>query len=143
MGGPAWCIQARLGFVKYTQADLFNKSVDLKIKTSMVQRLNRYQSVTVNLGTNTFKNTQYTLNYSLSITPEIGWVVENYGGYDFDRELFTTYFDTGISYLLNNNIQLDVQGGFGNNKAYFLGEKIHERSFFIGAGISWRVVNHG
>ncbi len=154
-GGPAWCLQARASFTELVQENAGNNvEIGVKIVSSLVQSLNRYQSVTVNLTTNTFDDLGYTLNYALSITPKFGWIIENYGNYIFSGQFegseFLTYFDTGFWYLLNNNTLLDVQAGFGNNQVNSINDNSSiilvtndVKSFFVGAGISWRILNNG
>ena len=149
-GGPAWCVQARLGFADYVQKNVLpDDEVGLVITTSLAQNINEYQSVTVNLGSNSFDNIFYTLNFALSITPKFGWAIENYGNYAFSQFLdneFRTYFDTGFWYVLNNDVLIDVQGGYGRNKGYYYFNNEPEpvlSTFFIGAGISWRVGGNG
>lgn len=87
-------------------------------------------SWTVNLGSNFDKdfntNGIYVLNLSYSISDKIGVFIEPYGTIDSD---FHLNFDAGISYLVNNDLQLDFLGGYGVNT---------EQGLLLGAGISWR-----
>lgn len=71
----------------------------------------------------------YVVNISFPIAGKWSSFIENYGevvGDDFD-----TRWDTGLAYLVNNDFQLDVSGGFGKNEGL--------TDWFIDGGISWRV----
>lgn len=78
-------------------------------------------------GNSTQPDYNYTLNLSFPITNRWSGYVENYGqmGSDFD-----TYFDGGIAYLVNQNLQVDFYGGLSENDGAY--------SHFMSAGISWR-----
>lgn len=87
-------------------------------------------SWTVNLGSNVDNNFNtngiYVLNLSYAISDKIGVFIEPYGTIDND---FHLNFDAGISYLVNNDLQLDFLGGYGINT---------EQGLLLGAGVSWR-----
>ena len=70
----------------------------------------------------------YVLNLSRSLGERWGTFVEMYGGLNE----FTTFFDTGLSYLVNDDIQLDLYGGIQNTEGV--------EDYFIEAGISWRLM---
>lgn len=57
-----------------------------------------------------------------------GTFIEMYGGLNE----FTTFFDTGLSYLVNDDLQLDMYGGVQNNDGV--------EDYFIEAGLSWRLM---
>lgn len=72
----------------------------------------------------------WTVGYSLA---------ENVGAYaewfaiipnDADTALTEHYFDCGLTYLVNNDVQLDVRAGWGLNDA--------AQDFFVGTGLSIR-----
>lgn len=70
----------------------------------------------------------YTVNISFPIAGKFGGFIESYGGLtdnDFDNR-----FDTGVAFMMNNNLQLDVFGGPGFNDGV--------RDFFVSIGFSWR-----
>jgi len=71
----------------------------------------------------------YTINLVLGVTDELGLFFENYGY--FTSDYFNSYFDFGAAYLLNPDLQLDLQGGFGYNDDIF--------SFLISGGVSYRI----
>lgn len=72
----------------------------------------------------------YTLNLAMGVTDELSLFFENYGFFGDD---FDSYFDFGGGYLLNNNLQLDLYGGFGYNDDLF--------SFFVTGGVSYRITD--
>lgn len=73
----------------------------------------------------------YTLNLVLTVTDELSVFFENYSF--FNGDYFDTYFDFGGGYLLNNNLQLDLSGGFGYNDDIF--------DYFISGGVSYRITS--
>jgi hypothetical protein len=91
-------------------------------------------SVTSNLGLDVDgsgggSNGFYTLNLVFALSNELSVFAENYG--DFTYESFDTYFDFGAGYLLNNDLQLDLQVGLGKNDDVF--------SYFVSTGVSYRI----
>jgi len=70
----------------------------------------------------------YTLNLAFPIAGKLGGFVENYGS--FQDGDFLTLFDAGLGFLLNNNLQLDISGGYGKNHGV--------TEYFVDAGVSWR-----
>lgn len=70
----------------------------------------------------------YILNLSFPISDKVGAFVEAYANSangDFDIN-----YDTGLGYLVNNNLQLDISTGYGKNDGV--------RDWFVDAGVSWR-----
>ena len=91
-------------------------------------------SLTANIGSNFDGNGAepegfYTLNLVLAVNEELSVFFENYGF--FNGEYFDTYFDFGGAYILNNNLQLDLLGGFGYNDDTF--------SYLVSGGVSYRI----
>ncbi|APD07242.1 hypothetical protein UJ101_01731 [Flavobacteriaceae bacterium UJ101] len=80
-------------------------------------------------GDETGATYQYTAVYGYSFTDKWGGFVEVYGDLPEDRTA-THYWDCGVTYLLKDNIQLDVSGGtgFGN-----------EQNVYISGGVSFRL----
>ena len=70
----------------------------------------------------------WTLSYSYSITDTWGTFVEGYGNEKSGTDKL--YIDSGLSYLVNKDMQLDISAGWGNNLGF-------EESF-VSLGISWR-----
>lgn len=73
----------------------------------------------------------WTIGYSL--TDRVGAYTEWYGlmpdGADVDHT--QNYANGGFTFLVNNNLQLDIRAGVGLNEAAV--------DFFSGAGLSWRL----
>ena len=70
----------------------------------------------------------YVVNLSFPVSEKIGAFIETYGNITSDD--FAILFDTGLSYLVNNDLQLDISAGYGSNNDI--------TNTFIDAGISWR-----
>ncbi len=71
----------------------------------------------------------YVINLAFPINDKIGSFIENYGSIN-DGDLYN-YWDTGLSYLVNDHFQLDMGLGYGQNDGL--------SSWFVDAGLSWRV----
>ena len=71
----------------------------------------------------------YTLNLVLAVNEELSVFFENYG--DFNGDYFDTFFDFGGAYILNENLQVDLYGGFGYNNDTF--------SYLVSGGVSYRI----
>jgi hypothetical protein len=60
-----------------------------------------------------------------------------YGGVDVSADAagdqFNPYFDGGFGYFVNNDLQLDVLGGYAANN--------NVEEYFVSVGLSWRL-NH-
>lgn len=87
---------------------------------------------TINIGSSFNENFnatgKYVLNFSYSLSDKVGVFFEPYG--TFTSNYFNIMFDTGLSYLVNNNFQLDILTGYGKNN--------NMSEFMVGAGFSWR-----
>lgn len=70
----------------------------------------------------------YVINLSTSITESLGVFLEAYGG--IMKDDLTIRYDTGLAYLINNNLQIDISAGIGSNNGI--------TDNFVDAGISWR-----
>ncbi len=91
-------------------------------------------SITTNLGADFSGNGAqpggfYTLNIVLSVNDQLSVFFENYG--NFNGDYFDTFFDFGGAYILNDNLQLDLYGGFGYNDDTF--------DYFVTGGVSYRI----
>ncbi len=75
-------------------------------------------------------NGLYVLNIVYKLTDKWNFFIEPYGRFNGNlRPSRTLSFNSGFSYLVNKNLQLDVLGGYGINS------KNYNTSF----GISWRL----
>ena len=72
---------------------------------------------------------KYIINFGFPIYKKISGFVENYG--QLYKNQFETRFDGGFAWLVNNNIQLDLSAGYGNNNII--------EDYFVSAGVSWRL----
>ncbi len=70
----------------------------------------------------------YTYSAAFSLNDKIGYFIEFFGG-SLKFEEFTYAFDSGFTYLINNNLQLD----------FSLGKQIEADAAFYSAGISYRI----
>ena len=75
----------------------------------------------------------YAINLSFPIAGQLSGFVENYGS--VSNSNFDTNFDGGVAYLLNNDLQLDLSGGYGKNDGI--------SNYFVDAGLSWRFIVNG
>lgn len=73
----------------------------------------------------------YTTVLGHSITDKIGCYIELYGAFP-ESDRANHLLDGGFTYLVSNNIQLDLSGGTGINT---------DQDFFISTGISFRLPN--
>jgi hypothetical protein len=71
-------------------------------------------------------NFVYSLAYGKSVNDKVGFFIETYGEVE-NLNQFISNFDTGITYLLNDNFQFDFSFGVG----------VNHRMNFISAGFSW------
>ena len=73
----------------------------------------------------------YAFNLVYSVNDKMSVFIEPYGTLDkYDNPKIRMNFNTGVSYLVNNDLQLDVIAGHN---------KLDNDGFSIGAGISWRL----
>src|SRR5690606_721302 len=99
--------------------------MDVKITGAFSWSLWENHGLTINLipifniNGNAPTRNDYTLAYSWSFADKWAVFIENYGTVYFNAmhtDYFNTYVDGGFSYLVNNNVQLDVLGGYGSNQ---------------------------
>ncbi len=72
----------------------------------------------------------YTLALGFPLGAELGGYVEIFGDYD---ESLASSFDAGITWALQNNLQLDLSGGTGLSSG--------TPDFYLGVGVSYRLPN--
>ena len=75
----------------------------------------------------------YTLSTAYSITEKLGGFAEVYG-YINETKKPDHRFDTGFTYLVNDNLQIDATTGFGISKI--------SPDYFLSCGISYRFNTH-
>lgn len=81
-------------------------------------------------GNDAIPTGKYVLHFGFPIYKKLKGFIENYG--QLKESVFESRFDGGFAYLINNNIQLDLYGGYGNNNGV--------QDYFVNTGISWRIV---
>lgn len=82
-------------------------------------------------GNDHYPTGKYVLNFGFPIYKKWSGFIENYG--QVRQNIFQTRFDGGFAYLINNNMQLDLSAGYGNNQSV--------QDYFLSTGISWRITN--
>ena len=112
--------------------ELTNDQLGTINKLSISHAISKSASIGYNIGYNYFGNGSGNLTYSaalgFSLSEKIGFYVEPYGEFvDFNKHLAS--FDSGFTYLVNNNLQLDVSYGVGLN---------YQMNYFS-TGFSWNI----
>ncbi len=115
--------------------DFETKSTGVDFRFSLSHTLSERSSLGYNLGMAwdgdiTTANYVYTIAYGYSISDKVGTYVELYGELPEDSS-FDHKWDAGFTYLISDNIQLDVSGGTGITKDV--------QDLFLSAGISFRI----
>lgn len=110
-----------------------------KVATTLImtysQGLTDRLGMTANFGLNWDGNRPhdaiglYVLNFGFAITDKLSTFIETYGAI-VEEDEHKISFDTGFAYLINNNLLIDISGGFGNNHGI--------KEYFIDFGASWR-----
>lgn len=73
---------------------------------------------------------QAALGSSWSLNDRLGTFIEAYAFFPQENQLNTNAaFDTGLTYLLHDNLQIDINAGVGLN---------HNTDHFLGFGVAWR-----
>ena len=115
--------------------ELTNDKVGTINKLSISHALSEKIGIGYNVGYDYFGNGSGNLTYSVaigvSLSDTIGFYVEPYGEFtEFESHLAS--FDTGFTYLLKNNFQLDISYGTGLN---------YGMNYFS-TGFSWNINPH-
>jgi len=122
-----------LPFLASTDYKTENTGVDFRF--SFAHTLNEQSSLSYNLGIawgDDFPEASYiyTLVYGYSITNNLGAYFEIYGDLPENNRSIHKW-DAGLTYLINDNFQLDISGGTG------ISQNIQD--FFLSAGLSFRL----
>jgi len=72
----------------------------------------------------------YIFNFGFSASDKLGFFAEHYA--TIAQSSWNPRFDAGAAYLINNNIQLDISGGYHTDSDI-------ESDFFVSTGVSWRL----
>lgn len=101
-------------------------------KIALSHQINKNMGIGYNLGFSWFDQDNREVTYSVSlgivINEKAAVYIEPYGEIPFNSD-FALNFNTGLTYLVSDNLQLDTSFGTGTN----------HRMNFISAGISWLI----
>ena len=128
---PAVGLQGSL-LLKAQSTEYQRDKLGTKVILSTGNTINNWLSINTNLGLSwdgngTGAQSLYVLNFSLALTDRIGAVAEVYGTFnEFDAN-----YDAGLSYLINNNLLLDVSAGWQGESG--------ASDWFIDFGVSFRL----
>ncbi len=124
-------------FLPFTAAKDFKpETTGVDFRFSFTHTLSEKSSLSYNLGAEWGNDSPeaayiYTIAYGYSITDALGMYAELYGDFPEDNKA-NHLWDAGLTYLLNNNIQLDATVGSGITKG---------QNLLLSAGISFRLPN--
>lgn len=132
---PAVSLQLNLN-LPFQSSDYKNSDFGGRALLSASKKITSKTSILANIAYYIPKNGKldywsYALHYRYNISPKWSTFIENYS--NFTINLFENYWDSGLSYLVNNNIQFDVFGGTSLNKS--------DLDFFVSIGFSGRIVS--
>jgi len=119
----------------FASTDFETKSTGTDFRFSLSHTLSEKSSLGYNLGLAwdgdiTTAIYVYTIAYGYSFTDKLGGFFELYGN-AYEDDSFDHLWDAGITYLISDNVQLDVSGGTGITKDV--------QDIFLSAGISFRI----
>ncbi|MEQ9167983.1 MAG: transporter [Fulvivirga sp.] len=132
-GKPSLGIQGDVG-LKTVSSDYEPEYLSPRLILILGMRLYKSVTLTSNLGTQWSGSkgkqfTLYTLNLSFALTEKLRGFVENYG--TFQESELSTRFDTGIGYLINKDLAVDISTGYGDNN--------NQNDYFVDFGFSYRI----
>lgn len=111
--------------------DYENKTTSYKLMAIGSQKLSEKFALGLNLGyIFNLEIGDYVINISYSINDKWGTFAELYGV--FDNANIDFKWDTGLAYLVSNNLQLDIYGGINTID--------NGSEYFTSLGVSWRIV---
>ncbi len=119
----------------FASNDFKTKSTGTDFRFSLAHTLSEKSSLGYNIGMAwdgdiTTASYLYTFAYGYSISDKVGTYIELYGDIP-ENSSFKHLWDAGFTYLVNDNIQLDISGGTGITK--------NVQDLFLSAGISVRI----
>jgi len=132
---PEIAFLSHINFPFLASQDFKTKSTGIDFRFSFAHTLSEKSSLGYNMGMAwdgeiTTANYVYTIAYGYSISNNVGAFIEIYGDLPEDSH-FNHFWDTGLTYLISDNIQLDVSGGTGLSK--------NIQDLYLSAGISFRL----
>jgi len=128
---PAIAVQGRL-LLDAQSKDYKRDKFGSKFVLATGNKVNDWLSIVTNFGIvwsgyNQDPTSLYILNFSFGLTEKVGAFAEMYGSFDDANP----NFDGGISYLINNDLQLDLSAGWDSNP--------NISSWFVDGGVSYRL----
>lgn len=129
-------IGAQINMLLPNKSNAFKqKTLNPAFKLIIGQSLGSRFSYLINLGSNydvsaNSFNHSYIINIGYTINKSLSTFIENYGFINGTNHI--NKWDTGLAYIVNNNLQLDIYGGY-----YKLGNR---QDSFISMGFSWRII---
>lgn len=132
---PEMAFIGHINVPSFASTDYKTESTSTDFRFSLSHTLSEKSSLGYNIGlvwdgNITTANYIYTLAYGYSISDKIGAYFELYGDIPEDSS-FNHLWDAGLTYLLSDNIQLDISGGTGITQ--------NIQDLFLSAGISFRI----
>ncbi len=132
---PEIAFLSHINFPFLASQDFKTKSTSIDFRFSFAHTLSERSSLGYNIGMFwdgdiTTANYVYTIAYGYSISNKVGTFLEIYGDLPEDSH-FNYFWDAGFTYLINNNIQLDISGGTGITQ--------NVQDLLLSAGISFRL----
>jgi len=132
---PEIAFLSHVNFPFLASQDFKTNSTGIDFRFSFAHRLSEKSSLGYNLGMAwdgdiTTANYIYTFAYGYSISEKVGAFLEIYGDLPEDSH-FNHYWDAGFTYLIDDNIQLDLSGGTGLTR--------NIQDIYVSAGISFRL----
>jgi len=127
----------KVAFISHVLVPTGSKSIDQNTfgiinKLAFSHRIGEQLNIGYNLGydfrgKNSSKGT-YAFAFGIKLSDAFGMYAESYGEWE-NINKFTNSFDTGLTYLLGKNMQVDLSYGVGLN---------HSMQF-VSAGLSWNL----
>jgi len=132
---PEIAFLSHINFPFLASQDFKTKSTSIDFRFSFAHTLSEKSSLGYNIGMFwdgdiTTANYIYTIAYGYSISDKVGTFLEIYGDLPEDSH-FNHLWDAGFTYLINDNIQLDISGGTGLTQ--------NVQDLHLSAGISFRL----
>ena len=127
---PALGVQARL-LLRLQKEEFRRENLGTQVIIAAGNRLTPWMTYGTNIaflwaGNGDGPVELYTFNLGFSLTDKIGALVEVYGRF----EDFTSNYDVGLSYTLNEDLSFDTSAGWQGTEAY--------DDWFVDAGVSFR-----
>lgn len=115
--------------------DFKTENTGIDFRFSFAHSLSKKSSLGYNLGMAwdgdiTTANYVYTIAYGYSVSDKVGTFLEIYGDLPEDS-YFQHFWDAGFTYLIDDNLQLDISGGTGITR--------NIQEIYLSAGISFRI----